>query len=88
MVGRQTKVYLAYLGANVRKLRTRLGLTQEKLAEATDLDVRFIQRMEHGRVNLRFDTLVRLSECLKVDPGSLLERVQVIKSRPGRPKSR
>jgi transcriptional regulator with XRE-family HTH domain len=43
---------LGYVGANIRKARDKAGLTQESLAEAADLDVRFLQRLEHGKTNV------------------------------------
>ena len=63
-------------------------MTQDQLAEAAGLDVRFIRRVERGSVNLRFDTVVRLAEALDVEPGALLRKVKVTTPKPGRPRKR
>ena len=80
-----TKTILAYIGANVRRLRERKGLTQEKLAEAADVDVRYLQRIERGTVNLSVDALVALAESLGVSPTSLFRPAKVTLPRVGRP---
>lgn len=48
---------LKYIGANVRALRIRRGLTQEQLAERVELDPRFMQRIERGTRNFSVLTL-------------------------------
>lgn len=80
-----TKILLAYLGANVRRGRERQGLTQEELAELADIDVRYVQRIERGTVNLRFASFVKLATALKVAPGLLLRRAPLQAPRVGRP---
>ncbi|BDG08219.1 helix-turn-helix domain-containing protein [Anaeromyxobacter paludicola] len=86
MVGAPVLTYLQFIGSNVQRLRARKGLTQEKMAEAADLDVRFLRRVERGSVMLRFDTFVRLAVALDVEPGVLLRRVKVAPAKPGRPR--
>jgi transcriptional regulator with XRE-family HTH domain len=51
----------------LKKWRTRKRLTQEKLAELSDLSVEHIQRLE-GRSpsGVRLETLVKLSKALKL----------------------
>lgn len=48
--------------------RRRAGLTQEALAEAADLSVNMISRIEVGASGARFPVIERLAEVLKVDP--------------------
>ena len=88
MVAARAKVYLRFVGANVRRLRVKRGLTQQELEEASGLDVRFIRRVERATVNLRFDTFVRLAEALKVEPGALLKQAKLNPSPSGRPPRR
>jgi transcriptional regulator with XRE-family HTH domain len=40
-------------------------LTQEKLAELEDLNVRTIQKIESGHVNILFTTVVQIQKALK-----------------------
>ena len=52
------------LASKIVKLRKERGLTQEKLAEKTNLNIRTIQRIESGEVKPRLFTLKVLSETL------------------------
>lgn len=76
---------LAYIGANVSRARLRAGLTQERLAEAADLDLRFVQRVERGTTNLSVLVVVALADALGVTPGSLFTKNQLPEARRGRP---
>lgn len=78
--------FLTYIAANVRLARVRLGMTQEQLAEAADLDLRFLQRTERGAVNPSVLTLVALAGALRVTPGSLFKKAALPEARRGRPK--
>lgn len=86
MVAPRVRAYLKFIGANVQRLRVRKTLTQEAMAEATGLDVRFLRRVERGSVNVRFDTFVRLAEGLGVEPSALLRRTKASVPKPGRPR--
>lgn len=55
------------LGQKIKELRILKGLTQEDLAEKTNLSVRTIQRIESGDVDPRTYTLNLLAEALGVD---------------------
>ena len=55
---------LAVLGANVRRERTERSVTQEKLAELADLNIRTIQKIESGSLNVLITTLVRIRRGL------------------------
>ncbi len=58
-------------GKLVAAHRRRQGLTQEKLAEAATLTVDMISKIETGSSGVRFPTIERLAEALKVDPAEL-----------------
>lgn len=76
---------LESIGANVRRLRVRAGLTQERLAERVDLDLTFLQRIERGKTNLGVAVLLRLATALDVKPAALLRSAKLPKARRGRP---
>jgi transcriptional regulator with XRE-family HTH domain len=78
---------LAYVAANVRRLRTG-RLTQQQLEAATGLDVQYIRKIEGGRVNITVDTLRRLANALGVAPGVLLRKARLSPAKPGRPRKR
>ena len=88
MLRSRVRLYLGFVGENVRRGRRRRDLSQEQLAEAAGLDVRFVRRVERGSVNLRFDTVIRLAEALDIEPGALLRKVNVTAAKPGRPRKR
>ena len=62
----------ATLGERVRARREELGLSQERLAENTQLHWSYIGRVERGQNNLTLQSIVRLAAVLKVDPGELV----------------
>lgn len=72
---------------NVRRLRERLDLTQEELAERVGVDARYIRRLESvGGLDIRVSTLARLSEALECSMGALLRPACPEKKSPGRPR--
>ncbi|XXY48535.1 helix-turn-helix transcriptional regulator [Sorangium sp. So ce269] len=76
---------LLYVAANTRRLRQRRGMTQEALANAADLDLRFIQKIESGRYNISLRTLLAVASALEVAPNALLRRAILDETRRGRP---
>jgi transcriptional regulator with XRE-family HTH domain len=70
----QQAVQLQTFGRNVRRERMSRKLTQEKLAELVDLNIRTIQKIEAGDVNILLTTVVRLRSALKCPWESLLGR--------------
>ena len=62
---------LRALGARVRALRVEAGLTLERAAEKCDLDLKHLQKIEAGTLNVTFVTLVRLAHGFRVSMGGL-----------------
>jgi len=52
------------LGRNVNRLRMALGLTQEELADQSQIDRRQLQRIEAGAANPGVEMLARLRKAL------------------------
>lgn len=50
-------------------------MTQERLAELTDLSPRYISNIENGSGNVSLDTIELLAEALKVDYMELFNTV-------------
>lgn len=71
------------LGARVKALRTRLGLTQEELAERADMHWTFISGIERGRKDPRVSTLGRIATALGVTPADLLRSPRRAKAAKG-----
>ena len=60
------------VGAEIRRRRLALGLTQEQAAEKIDRALRFYARIELGDVGMSVDTLLEICAMLKTTPDSLL----------------
>ena len=56
---------LERFGANIRRERNARNLTQEKLAELADLNIRTVQKIEAGELNVLITTAIRLQRALK-----------------------
>jgi len=63
---------LATLGANIRRERMRREMTQERLAELVELNIRTIQKIEAGETNILVTTLLRFQQALKCGWNRLL----------------
>ena len=59
-------------GANVRRERNERRLTQEKLAELVDLNIRTVQKIEGGEINILITTACRIQRALGCDWKKLL----------------
>lgn len=84
-------------GKLIKELRLKKGMTQEELAEKTDLSIRTIQRIEKGEVDPRAYTHQIIAEVLEVDfellysnnePDIVNESVSLRKEHPGRYENR
>ena len=57
-------------------LRMKSGLTQEQLAEASDLSVPYLSHIERGSKRASLETLVRVAGALDVTVDRLLSGIQ------------
>jgi transcriptional regulator with XRE-family HTH domain len=71
-VSKSEAAELRELAERLRSARNRAGLTQEALAARADVDYRRYQRLEQGRVNATFKTLVRVASALEISVWQLL----------------
>ena len=63
---------LKKFGASVRRERISRGITQEKLAELVDLNIRSVQKIEAGRINVLVTTAMRIQKALDCPWGKLM----------------
>jgi transcriptional regulator with XRE-family HTH domain len=61
----RTRVELKKIGANIRRERVEVGLTQERLAERADLNIRTLQKIEAGELNILITTVIRIQRALR-----------------------
>jgi transcriptional regulator with XRE-family HTH domain len=60
-------------GQNIRRERVKRGLTQLRLAELVDLNIRTVQKIEAGEVNILVTTLRRFQKALRCGWDELLD---------------
>ncbi|OBK82935.1 hypothetical protein A5652_16145 [Mycobacterium sp. 1165178.9] len=68
---------LTSFGKALRRARSRAGLTQEGLAEASGLDRTYVSGAERGVRNPSLVTLARLSDALDIRLSDLLTSIEV-----------
>lgn len=61
------------LGRRIRDLRKKRGLTQEQLAEAASVDVKYLGNIERGRENPTIGILEKLAKTLSVKLHQILD---------------
>jgi len=61
---KETRLALKQFGIGLRRERTARGMTQEQLAEMADLNIRTVQKIEAGALNILLTTLIRLRNAL------------------------
>jgi len=62
--------------ANVRRLREERGLTQEQLADAADLHLDHISKIENRLREPKVRTISKLAKGLEVSAGPLFDPIQ------------
>ena len=66
------KLYLDEVGKRVMDRRKKLGLTQEALAEMSDLTTQFVSYAESGQRAMRPENLMKIASALGVSTDYLL----------------
>jgi transcriptional regulator with XRE-family HTH domain len=74
---RSRKNLAGRFGKHLRTLRTERGLTQEVLAERSDLSVDGIRRIERGAFSPSLDTIGRLCTGLEISIATMFSSVEL-----------
>jgi len=61
------------LGENIKKIRTRKGMSQGDICRALDMDRGYMSAIENGKKNVTIMQLERLAKALGVPPNLLLK---------------
>ncbi|XXT24420.1 helix-turn-helix transcriptional regulator [Sorangium sp. So ce429] len=77
---------LSSIGANVRRIRLKRGMTQQELADAAEIALGFLQKVERAKTNVGVAVLVRLADVLGVRPGVLFRQRELPPVKRGRPR--
>ena len=57
-------ISIKQLGDNIRRERMAKNMSQQRLAELADLNIRNVQRIEAGQSDVLFSTLARIRKAL------------------------
>ncbi|HEY9262021.1 helix-turn-helix transcriptional regulator [Chitinophaga sp.] len=63
---------LKALGNNIRLFRERNGWSQREMASRCNIDSASIGKMERGKLDIRYTTLLQIALVLEVNPSELL----------------
>jgi len=63
------------LGIRVKKLRTEIGISQERLAELANLDRTYIADIEAGKRNVSISVAEKLAEALELSISELFHQL-------------
>lgn len=72
MIKERDKLALKKLGNHLRKLREDKGLTLRELSSACSIDYSNILKIEQGKINVTFTTILDLASALELHPSVLL----------------
>ena len=61
------------LGDNIKKIRTRKGMSQGDICRALDMDRGYMSAIENGKKNVTISQLERLAQALGVSVDKLLK---------------
>ena len=64
--------HLTLMGRRINAARTSRRMTQQQLADASELDRTYISLVEHGRQNLSIGAVLKIANALEVPMGALL----------------
>lgn len=67
------KTIQGLLGARIKELRKRKGLTQDQLAEQVDLASRYISLIEGGKSSPSLEVIARIASALGVEAKELFD---------------
>lgn len=74
------------VGRRLAELREARGLTQQALADALNVSMRYVQAVEAGEENLTLRSIAVLINVLRAPVTAVFEPPQARRRRPGRPR--
>ncbi len=73
MINNKNEFYLKAFGKHLRKLREDRLLSQENLANDSDIPINQIGRIERGEINTTVNTIYSISKALRIEPKELFD---------------
>lgn len=69
------------LSTNIRTLRAKYHLTQERLAENAEISLPYLSDIEHCKTWVSDKTLIKLAKALHTEPSQLLEDINTVSNK-------
>lgn len=63
---------LVRFGNKIREIRKDKGISQERLAELSEIDRSYMGRIERGEMNVTITKVYQISIALNIDPSELI----------------
>ena len=73
------------LSTNIRNLRAKYHLTQERLAENAEISLPYLSDIEHCKTWVSDKTLIKLAKALHSEPSQLLEDTNLLSNKINHP---
>lgn len=72
------------IGLRIKELRTKKGLTQEKVAEIMGINPKYMSGIERGKENPTLNTFINLSNALDVEIGDIFTSLEPFDAKKSR----
>jgi transcriptional regulator with XRE-family HTH domain len=66
---------LIKLGDFIKEVRQSKNYTQQVLSELADIDIRTLQRIEKGQLNLSLNIFIAIINALELDASNVIQKV-------------
>lgn len=71
------EIELKKIGQKIKEIRLAKRMTQSALASSSDVDIRSIQLIEVGKLNMSLKIFFAISHSLEIKPSDLLNKIEV-----------
>lgn len=71
------EIELKKIGKKIKEIRLAKRMTQSALASSSDVDIRSIQLIEVGKLNMSLKIFFAISHSLEIKPSDLLNKIEM-----------
>ncbi len=71
------EIELKKIGQKIKEIRLAKRMTQSALASSSDVDIRSIQLIEVGKLNMSLKIFFAISHSLEIKPSDLLDKIEM-----------
>ena len=69
------RLRLIKLGSKIKEIRQAQNLTQSTLSDLAEIDIRTIQRLEKGDMNLSLNIFIAIIKSLNIDATEIIDEI-------------